>query len=67
MRPEFEKARVLGDLVKKNIFKTERGVYVIVIYNWKGEIYFYKHLNGKLVECVNLSKKETKNNDSAAV
>ena len=60
MKPEFEKACVLGDLVKKNVFKTDRGMYVIHLYNWKGDIYFYKHLNGKLVECCNLSKKPTR-------
>ena len=60
MKPEFEKADVLGSLVKRNAFHTDKGLYVISIYNWKGDIYFYKHLNGKLVECCNLSKKPTR-------
>lgn len=57
MRPEFEKAHILGSLIKQNSFHTKRGTYVINLYNYEGEIFFYKYKDGQLVECVNLSEK----------
>lgn len=56
MKAEFEKARVLGMLVKRNSFDTQRGKYIISLYSWRGDIYFFKYREGKLVECSNLSK-----------
>ena len=56
MRKDFEKAANEGKVIKTQNFVTARGVYQIVMINYKGEIYFYKHLNGKIVECCNLSK-----------
>lgn len=55
MNAKFEKAANDGKVIKTQNFVTARGVYQLVFIRYKDEIYFYKHLNGKLVECCNLS------------
>ena len=46
MRKDFAKAASKGVVIKNQNFVTARGVYQIV---------FFKHRNGQLVECCNLS------------
>lgn len=46
-----------GSNIKMNHFSTPKGYYTICIKEYKGSLYFYKTLNGELVECVNLSRK----------
>ena len=45
-----------GRDVKVNHFSTVKGYYTIAIKDYCGDLYFYKTLNGELVECVNLSE-----------
>ncbi len=45
-----------GTILKRNIFNTERGDYTIYNVLYKGDIFFAKVLDGKMVEAVNLSK-----------
>ena len=47
MRKDFAKAASKGTVIKNQNFVTARGVYQI--------IFFFKHRNGQLVECCNLS------------
>ena len=56
MQIEFVKAINHGKLVKSNTFVTELGEYKIDIVAYSDCIYFVKYKNGKLVECMNLSK-----------
>ena len=56
MRRDFEMAAKKGTSVKNQIYKTERGTYQLLFVRYKNDIYMFKHLNGKLVECCNLSK-----------
>lgn len=56
MRKDFIKAAKKGSVIKSQNYTTERGAYKLVFVNHEGDIYFYKYLNGKLVECCNLSK-----------
>lgn len=58
MRYEFVKALKYGVVVKDQSFMTERGCYQIVLVRHKESVYFFKYLNGKIVECCNLSKKK---------
>ena len=55
MRKDFEKAAKEGTKIKDQNFVTERGVYQLVFTRYKNDIYMFKHLNGKMVECCNLS------------
>ena len=55
MRKDFETAANKGTVIKTQNFVTARGVYQIVLIRYNYDIYFYKHLNGKMVECCNLS------------
>lgn len=45
-----------GRNIKLQHFTTEKGYYTITIKEYCGDLYFYKTLNGELVECVNLSE-----------
>lgn len=45
-----------GRILKANTFDTAKGCYTIRIVIYKGNLYFHKMLNGKVVELVNLSK-----------
>lgn len=55
MRKDFAKAASNGIVIKNQNFVTVRGVYQIVFVRYESDIYFFKHRNGKLVECCNLS------------
>ena len=55
MRKDFAKAASKGAVIKNQNFVTVRGVYQIVLVRYENDIYFFKHQNGKLVECCNLS------------
>lgn len=56
MKQEFITAMNHGDIVNTQIFETERGIYELIIVRHNEEVYSFKYLNGKLVECHNLSK-----------
>lgn len=45
-----------GHILKANTFDTAKGCYTIRIISYKGNLYFHKMLNGKVVELINLSK-----------
>lgn len=45
-----------GHNIKIQHFSTEKGAYTIFIKEYCDELYFYKTLDGELVECVNLSE-----------
>lgn len=47
---------VKGHDVKLQHFSTVKGYYTIAIKEYCGDLYFYKTLNGELMECVNLSE-----------
>ena len=55
MRKDFAMAASNGTVIKNQNFVTARGVYQIVFVRYENDIYFFKHRNGKLVECCNLS------------
>ena len=55
MRKDFAKAASKGVVIKNQNFVTARGVYQIVFVRYENDIYFFKHCNGQLVECCNLS------------
>ena len=55
MRKDFAKAVSKGIVIKNQNFVTARGVYQIVFVRYGNDIYFFKHRNGQLVECCNLS------------
>ena len=55
MRKEVAKASRRGIAIKSHSFVIERGVYQIVFVRYENDIYFFKHRNGQLVECCNLS------------
>lgn len=44
-----------GEVIKENIFETERGVYDIKIIKYCGKLYFHKAKNGQTVEIVKLN------------
>lgn len=50
-----------GIVLKRNVFDTERGQYIVYNIIYGGDIFFAKMLNGKIVEAVNLTKLEVKN------
>ncbi len=56
MKIEFIKAQNHGDVVNTQIFETPRGIYELIMVRHENEVYSFKYLNGKLVECHNLSK-----------
>lgn len=56
MRDDFAAAAMRGDIIKTQNFETERGIYQLIFVNHDGAIFMYKHRNGELVECVNLSE-----------
>ena len=61
---EPETTRMLreGTIIKSNTFDTAKGCYTIRIILYKGNLYFYKMLNGSVVEIVNLSTLKLENN-----
>ena len=56
MKQEFIKAVKHGRVIKEQTFETEKGKYKIFLARYLDNIYFYKFLDDKLVECDNLSK-----------
>lgn len=50
-----------GKVLKRNVFDTEMGKYIVYNIIYFGDIFFAKMLNGKIVEAVNLTKLEVKN------
>lgn len=67
MRKDFTRAAENGDVIKTQNFVTARGVYQIVLVRYKNDIYFYKHLNGKIVECCNLNRLGSAGSDVTVV
>ena len=60
MKTEYVKAIFDGEVVKTQVFNTERGIYQLFHVRNGRDIYFYKYKNGKMVECCNLSTLEGK-------
>ena len=58
MKKESIDAIYDGEIVKSQTFVTEKGCYQIFIVRTDKGIFFYKYLNGKMVECCNLSTME---------
>lgn len=51
-----ESIREEGKIIKSNRFETNRGDYMVAIVLYKGDLYFAKYKDYKLVEFVNLDK-----------
>ena len=49
-----------GEVVKNQVFNTDKGTYQITLIRYKNDIYFFKYRDDKLVECCNLNKAQTK-------
>lgn len=58
MKKEFIDAINDGELVKNQVFVTDRGTYKLMHVRKGVDIYFYKYLNDELVECCHLNKLE---------
>ena len=58
MKDKYKEAIYNGDVVMVQQFNTEKGTYEIDLIRYNNEIYFFKMLNGKLVECCNLNTKK---------
>lgn len=56
MKPYYMDALKKGAVVKSQKFDTEKGTYGISLIRYKNEIYFFKDLNGTIVECSNLNR-----------
>lgn len=56
MKPYYMDALKKGTVVKSQKFETERGVYTVTLIRYKREVYFFKDLNGTIVECCNLNR-----------
>ena len=56
MKKEFIDAIFEGEIVKQQTFITEKGAYQLFMVRRENDIYFYKYLDGKMVECCNLNK-----------
>lgn len=56
MKQDSFEAMKHGEVVKHQIFTTDRGVYQVTLIRYRDDIFFFKHRNGKLTECCNLSK-----------
>ena len=56
MKPWYESAMKRGTVIKSQKFETPKGVYCISLIRYKDEIYFFKDLNGSIVECSNLNR-----------
>ena len=66
MRKECAKAASEGVVIKNQNFVTVRGVYQMIFVRYENDIYFFKHLNGHLVEYSNLSNLRY-NQDQASI
>ena len=58
MKLQFINAINNGEIVKTQTFITDKGCYQLIHVRSEGCIYFYKYLNGKMVECCNLNELE---------
>lgn len=47
-----------GKLIKSQGFNTPKGIYSLNYVRYEGEIYMFKYLYNKIVECCNLSKEK---------
>lgn len=56
MKAIYKKVMEEGTIVKIQTFDASNGVYMLAFARYKGEIFMFKYKDGKLVECVNLSK-----------
>lgn len=56
MKPCYEKALKNGAVVKSQKFDTPKGTYCITLVRYRNEVYFFKDLNGTIVECSNLNR-----------
>lgn len=56
MKKECMDAATHGKLLKTQVFDTERGKYLLTFRRYKGGIYMFKYLDGKLLECGDLTK-----------
>lgn len=61
MKYEYKDAFYHGKVVKTQSFVTPKGLYTIYLTGYKNDIYFFKTLNGELVECCNLNKRSKEN------
>ena len=61
------KALKNGEIIKSQSFETPKGVYVITLIRYRRDIYFFKDLNGKIVECFNVSRRNLKPKETTAV
>lgn len=57
MKEKYREAIYNGEVVMVQQFHTEKGMYEIDLIRYNDEIYFFKVLNGKMVECCNLNTK----------
>lgn len=58
MKNVYKEAVYDGEVVMVQRFDTEKGTYEIDLIRYNNEIYFFKMLNGKIVECCNLNTKK---------
>lgn len=56
MKQEFIKANNHGELILEQNLETERGLYTFKLKRYNNDVYYFKELNKKLVECGNASK-----------
>lgn len=56
MKTIYKKALQQGKLLKYQSFETQKGLYTIFLARHDDEIFMFKYKDGKLVECVNLSR-----------
>ena len=60
MKYRFIEALKKGQIVKNQAFDTDKGTYKVTLIRYKNDIYFFKYLNDKVVECCNLSRAKTR-------
>lgn len=56
MRKDHLEAAEKGKLIKIQTFDTDKGKFLLTIRRYRGEIYMFKYLEGKLTESHNLSQ-----------
>ena len=56
MTADCKAALTYGKLIRKQMFDTPKGCYQILLVRRKGQVYFFKYHNSKLVEASNLSQ-----------
>ena len=58
MKKKYAEAIVNGEVIMVQTFDTERGTYELFLIRYNNDIYFFKKLNNRLVECCNLNTKK---------